>query len=550
MNLGYFGLMIETVSRKKLKKVSVLACCVCLLLVGLASAGAAEEEGTVLQRVKAIKDPELAQLLQVALENLSEDAAITRPELVRRVTEAYAQIKLLDIQITDIDRKIELSKTSEVVREKQRLQRAKLEAERMTQLAKLREAMYVEPRYALGRIPVDELNGWLTFNVGPHNLDVSKFLKPYYEDLHRNKLYPLWGTTPEARDMVEETIAYVKNLIKNQEIEVPLRIDIFRTLDGYKLSEELYKRVIQMVRDEKLEMHTEVIRHKGFRPFQTDWNLLLGQGKVRYYDTREKGMEAEEMVRRITDVLRRPNTVLWPYKVHIKVLDHESKTVAKHITEALQKAAKESGVEELLQIEQEESISGLNSWLALDVIGDDVHAYEYSKPYCLERTDITRCRLVKRISHKEAIAYVKDFIKTRTQLPLRIDIYRTEASSKASEELYNHLKKVVIEAKLEMKAAKVYLVRYARPDVCDYTWILKQGEVRHGDMLIPATAKLQIFIKQRLTNPGQLPVKLHIEFDQESKDVATNIVEGIQKAAKEFGVEQFVEIERKEMDPE
>ena len=53
-----------------------------------------------------------------------------------------------------------------------------------------------------------------------------------------------------------------------------------------------------------------------------------------------------------------------------------------------------------------------------------------------------------------------------------------------------------------------------------------------------------------LMKPGQLPWKARIEFDAESKEAVTNVVEDIQKLAKEFGVEEFLEVELKELEPE
>ncbi|MBC8469220.1 MAG: hypothetical protein H8D56_07085 [Planctomycetes bacterium] len=542
---------------KKLKKVSVLVCCVSLLLVGLASASAAEKEGSVLERVKAIKDPELAQLLQVALENLSEDAAITRPELVRRVTEAYAQIRLLDIQIADIDKKIEFSKTSEVVRENLMLTRAKLEAERMTQLAKLREAMYVEPRYAFGRIPIDKLNSWLDLQLDGRIVGVIEYSRPYYEDIRRNKTSTrrtFWfGQKPEQiAETIPQTIAWLKTLITQitDKGQLPLRIDIFRNVGGIKRSKEMYSQVKQLVKDAKLEMEVDVRLNKDFRPNTRSWNLSLSQGNV-YIDGEPTARDVEGAVAYLMHYLSQLNTVLWPYEFHITVLDQESKPLVKDLKDALQEAAKEAGVEELLEIEQEESISPLNGWLALDVMGDSVRVSKCSKPYYQEPHVKAYHPVKQMMSGPEAIEYVKDFVKTGSNLPLRVDIHRNTAGSKPSEDLCNQLKKMVIDANLENEV-NVNLGDIRR-NVRDNTWILKQGKFYYdygpGNVL---GGEDWIFTHMRscvLTRPGQLPMKAHIEFDAESKEAATNIVEDIQKLAKEFGVEHLLEVELKEMEP-
>ena len=49
--------------------------------------------------------------------------------------------------------------------------------------------------------------------------------------------------------------------------------------------------------------------------------------------------------------------------------------------------------------------------------------------------------------------------------------------------------------------------------------------------------------------PGQLPLKIGIEHDEESKDLVLRAVEAIEETAKQFGVSEFVEIVQKKADP-
>ena len=67
---------------------------------------------SVLDRVQRVDDPELGELIRVAMavegrENLDQKQ---RLELIRKVTLGYAQIKLLDQQIAEVSRKIEAEK--------------------------------------------------------------------------------------------------------------------------------------------------------------------------------------------------------------------------------------------------------------------------------------------------------------------------------------------------------------------------------------------------------------------------------------------------------
>ena len=103
----------------ELKKTSCWVCCLCLLLAGLAGAAVAEEGASILSRIQVVDDPELGELIRIALANLPESKRvakfyhrrnrekekynqlleqeeIAKLRTVRSVTEAYAQITLLD----------------------------------------------------------------------------------------------------------------------------------------------------------------------------------------------------------------------------------------------------------------------------------------------------------------------------------------------------------------------------------------------------------------------------------------------------------------------
>ena len=82
-------------------------------VVGGQTAVGEGQSGTpsVLQRVQMVDDPELGELIQVAIENhripprrLEEKQTF---EMIRKITQSYAQIKLLDQQIGQIMRKIQ-----------------------------------------------------------------------------------------------------------------------------------------------------------------------------------------------------------------------------------------------------------------------------------------------------------------------------------------------------------------------------------------------------------------------------------------------------------
>ena len=107
----------------KLPKSLIIFYCTLFILAGFTKntiAQIAREEKSVLNRVQKIEDPELGELIRIAIENINtpetEQISIFLPgnpeytrlksiiqtqelEIVRKVTEAYTEIKLLDNQI-------------------------------------------------------------------------------------------------------------------------------------------------------------------------------------------------------------------------------------------------------------------------------------------------------------------------------------------------------------------------------------------------------------------------------------------------------------------
>jgi len=137
-----------------------------LLLAGLADGGLKKEQASILSQVQVIEEPELAELIEVAiLRSTNLEDKEERPKIVRRVTELYAQIKLLDNQIEQISRKISFSQTSEAARVELILAKAELEATRLTELAELREVMNIVPKHPFMRRPERDVADRLSIDV-------------------------------------------------------------------------------------------------------------------------------------------------------------------------------------------------------------------------------------------------------------------------------------------------------------------------------------------------------------------------------------------------
>ncbi len=262
-----------------------------LLLTGSADASAVKGQGTVLSRVQTIDDPELGELVRVALENLPETKrlrqirtggkeyeeakateATARLRTVRLVTEAYMHIKLLDSQIEQSEAKLAASNLPDALTRELILAKAELEYQRATKLAELREIMNIIPRHALGRKPVKDLNGWLRLDVIGDSVLVFERPKPFSDD--ENRMRDLFVKLMPRNEATKYAVDY---MLKND--HRPVRVDIGRNVDGVTLSEELEEELIRVVKREKLELEAEVHLsesfHGGYAGYRSEYYAMM-----------------------------------------------------------------------------------------------------------------------------------------------------------------------------------------------------------------------------------------------------------------------------------
>ena len=366
----------------ELKKISCWVCCVCLLIAGVAGTAIAGERASILSRLQVVDDPELGELIRIALANLPETKKAARlyerwkgtssgktrgelgrqyevvrkreqekkRELVRAVTETYAQIKLLDTQMEQVEKKISLSSRTEAIQAELILARAELEAKRITKLAQLRAVMNIIPKHAFGRQAVADLKNWLVLDVMGDSVYVLKFRRPYREW----ERYPNFAHAVKVMS-AETAVKYIKDLVKNQD-ELPLRVTIFRTESGIKVSEKLYEQVIETIKKGKVELEADVYLAEVRGDIDTS-DYFLRAGKIYDNETYMRRQERHEDEQRffekyIERYLARPR--LLPRKFIIK-FDKESKDLAVRMVDAIKAKAKELGVERFVEIEQEET---------------------------------------------------------------------------------------------------------------------------------------------------------------------------------------------------
>lgn len=360
----------------KFKKVWLLAVCMCLILGPLAIAADSEKQRSVLNRVQTIDDHELGELIRIALANLPETKALMNPpykksreesekmkfelrkaeetaksKAIRRVTEVYSQIKLLDTQIEHTERKIISLKKNAAIQIELILARAELDARRTTKLAELREIMNIVPKHAFGRKPVTTLNSWFKLDVIDDYVYILKCLKPYYR--YDNQPGRYRGIDPVKCMSEEDAIRYVHELIKKQD-QLPLRVDISRNVAGSKLSKQIRERIIKMVKNENMQLEVEVYLEEKVMSgvHKRDW--FLKDGKI-YYTLnslkRNEPIDKRYFEDHISSYLKSVRSLPVKYKIEY---DAEGKDLAFRANEVLKETAKKYGVTQFVEIELRE----------------------------------------------------------------------------------------------------------------------------------------------------------------------------------------------------
>ena len=234
----------------KLFKYLIIFCGTILVLTGFTKstiAQIAREEKSVLNRVQKIEDPELGELIRIAIENTNSpelnEIALYLPgnpeykrlksiiqsqelEVVRKVTEAYTEIKLLDNQIEQADKRINSKNIPEALANELLLAKYEMEAKLTNKLAELRETMNIIPLHPLGRRALEQINNWIKLDVIGNQVAVFNCSKPFIEyasDMKHNFIKLMSH---------DEAFNYIRSNVKT----LPVRIDISRNAEGIKQS--------------------------------------------------------------------------------------------------------------------------------------------------------------------------------------------------------------------------------------------------------------------------------------------------------------------------
>ena len=342
--------------------VKKLLCSACLCLpVVLATVGrgqtavGASQGGTasVLDRVQRENDPELSELIRIAVTNRKDISDKEILEIVRRVTQSHAQIKLLDQQIEQVTRKLRSATGPVEMQSELVLAKAELESKRTTELANLRELMGVTPKFPLSPQLMSTLNAWVYLNVIGERVYVLDTLKPFSQYWADNG-WKSGGLLSER-----ETLDYLRERLKDRS-NLPIRINFLHTAAMNTAAEDLRAKIASLVKETNSEMDTEV------RPEVLTWTtsgrspFFVREGKIRTFYPAPVRRPAGGPNRLSTGLVA-PNDIeqhilwrlLFPGNVPFKFLieyDQASAELAKQVADTAKAAAKRLGISELVEV--------------------------------------------------------------------------------------------------------------------------------------------------------------------------------------------------------
>jgi hypothetical protein len=331
-----------------------------------------EAEPSVLSRVETVGDHELGECIRVALENLPVPGDLAnkypsgadyvrlkaefeakRLEVIRAVTESYAQIRLFDSQIEQIDKRLRSSSLPDGLSHELVIAKAELDMKLTTELAKLRTCMGVVPRYALGQWPAEQLNTWVVLDVVDANqVCLCRYTKPffdYYAGMYKNIEVPGVKSGEQVKAVLSDWMA--------KRDVLPMRIEVLRTTEGDRQGAGLFEALRQLARNAGAEMDMDIRLNGQVRDRSREWLCVVGgeigtsfrnnQGLPGYH--RLEGKKASiELDGWLREELRyRPGRFPMDWVIEY----HEgSRELASKVARQIQDIAREKGEESLIKV--------------------------------------------------------------------------------------------------------------------------------------------------------------------------------------------------------
>ncbi len=244
----------------------------CLLCLSVPTVVAGQSETpSVFERVQRIDDPQLGELIRVALDNHGGADQKEKLELIRKVTLSYAQIRLFDQQIAEISRKLESTPGPADVRYELVMARTELESKLMTELTNLREVMGVIPKFPFDKQVVETLHTFLHLNpIFPDRVYVLNTKKPII-DWWAYSRYESLGLMPP-----QKVLELIRERLKDPN-SLPAKIDILWTGET---AQDLRDKTMELVREMGIATKTEVGLWKNDFIGLGEAPFFLRQGRI------------------------------------------------------------------------------------------------------------------------------------------------------------------------------------------------------------------------------------------------------------------------------
>ncbi|MHC4685241.1 MAG: hypothetical protein ACYTEW_13145 [Planctomycetota bacterium] len=306
----------------------------CLLCLFLATAAIAQSDtSSVLDRVQKVDDPELAELLRLAIERW--DGRKTDSEITRKVTLSYTQIKLLDLQIQEVSRKAESQTGPAEMRYELLLAKAELESKLMVELANLREIMGITPRLPFAEQPIETLNAHISLQVIGERVYVLEGQKPF-EAWWAMRRWKSVGLLSEKK-----TLDYVRGRLKDKN-SLPIRFKVNYNPETKGASEDLRSKIISMAKETNSQIDTEVrlitMFHARILQRPDGGPELLATGLV----------NPNDLEQHILWRLTKPKNVPLTFRIEY---DEASALVAKLVADTAKDVVKRLGIAEIAGVE-------------------------------------------------------------------------------------------------------------------------------------------------------------------------------------------------------
>jgi hypothetical protein len=164
------------------------------------------------------------------------------------------------------------------------------------------------------------------------------------------------------------------------------------------------------------------------------------------------------------------------------------------------------------------------------------------------------------LSEREALDYVRERLKNKNNLPIRVDLYHTPSSAAEAKDLHSKIVSLAKETNAQMETeVRTELIVFAGTGVSPF--FIREGTistlyaggvgVKRPDggpkPLVTGVVEpndVEQHIKWRLTVPKNLPLTFRIEYDETSTALARQTADKISAIAKDLGVSEVVDIER------